>query len=728
MSATVVSLFALSDTAKDAIRTAIAMVTVFWIALRLGWDNPNWAGIAVAVISAPTVGQSLDKGIRRLGGTVLGVAAALFILGLFPQDRYLFLAVASLFGGVCTYLMTRNQSYFWQVAALVCFIVVLAGPADSEVAFHRATYRFLETAMGIIVFTLLSVFLWPRSNRNALLQTVRDLVATQRDLYAALRERMRDTTTEADVRALQQGETQLLRRFDQLLSAAGAEGYRVRRSRRQLLRLRRLARDYLRAAAGWSESLRTVRNVDMYRLVPELAHLDSEVESRFAVAAAMLDDRAPDVEPVEVVLVADPEARTTVSPLALAAAMVAKQRLQEIDALTRELVACVRELTDAAPPIRARLRSRFRRGRSTNSFAFPLLDPDRLRAAAMVVITTWVAFLIWVYVNPPGHAGFVQTAAIFALVTAMVQASPKAMLLPFATTIPAAIVVYVLVLPRLSRFSELAILLFLYTFVSVYFFKGGARTISMMGFLIVFGITNQQAYSFAVVANSYVMVVLAICLAAATSYLMRAPRPEKQFLVLVRRFFRNAAKLLESERGLGRGRAGVWRRWRDAYHAQQVATVPAKLAVWANRIDPRRFPRNPREATQALLNDFQTLSDRLDAFLEETGATRAGGLSEQMRDELEVWRTGITDALHRWARDPAASTDDLEHRLNGLLGELENKLRSIADEPGGETPAEDDCESFYRLLGSYHGVSEAAIAFAGSARGIDWAHWHEERF
>ena len=55
MSDRATSPFALSDIAKDAIRTGVAMVVVFWIALRLGWDNPYWAGIAVAAISAPMV-------------------------------------------------------------------------------------------------------------------------------------------------------------------------------------------------------------------------------------------------------------------------------------------------------------------------------------------------------------------------------------------------------------------------------------------------------------------------------------------------------------------------------------------------------------------------------------------------------------------------------------------------------------------------------------------------
>ena len=35
---------------------------------------------------------------------------------------------------------------------------------------------------------------------------------------------------------------------------------------------------------------------------------------------------------------------------------------------------------------------------------------------------------------------------------------------------------------------------------------------------------------------------------------------------------------------------------------------------------------------------------------------------------------------------------------------------------------------FYRLLGGFRGVSEAAVAYAGVAGKVDWGEWREERF
>ena len=39
-----------------------------------------------------------------------------------------------------------------------------------------------------------------------------------------------------------------------------------------------------------------------------------------------------------------------------------------------------------------------------------------------------------------------------------------------------------------------------------------------------------------------------------------------------------------------------------------------------------------------------------------------------------------------------------------------------------------DYENFYRLLGSYRGLSETRIAYLQLAETINWAQWREARF
>ena len=42
--------------------------------------------------------------------------------------------------------------------------------------------------------------------------------------------------------------------------------------------------------------------------------------------------------------------------------------------------------------------------------------------------------------------------------------------------------------------------------------------------------------------------------------------------------------------------------------------------------------------------------------------------------------------------------------------------------------SEEDYENFYRYLGAFRGLSEAAVFYLQNAQGINWAQWEEERF
>ena len=91
----------LSDRFKAAFKTALAMVLAYGVALSMDWDHAYWAGFAVAFCTLSTFGESLNKGLLRLSGTLLGSLAAVTLVALFAQDRWLFLIGMSIFSGLC---------------------------------------------------------------------------------------------------------------------------------------------------------------------------------------------------------------------------------------------------------------------------------------------------------------------------------------------------------------------------------------------------------------------------------------------------------------------------------------------------------------------------------------------------------------------------------------------------------------------------------------------------
>ena len=116
--------------------------------------NPYWAAIAVTMISLATAGQSINKGLLRIAGTIPGCLAALIIMSLAPQNPVFFILLVAAWLFVTTYLMMvdKQRAYLWHVAGFVCLIIVLAGPQSSQNIFEHAIYRSVETVMGVVVY------------------------------------------------------------------------------------------------------------------------------------------------------------------------------------------------------------------------------------------------------------------------------------------------------------------------------------------------------------------------------------------------------------------------------------------------------------------------------------------------------------------------------------------------------------------------------------------------
>ena len=81
------------------------------------------------------------------------------------------------------------------------------------------------------------------------------------------------------------------------------------------------------------------------------------------------------------------------------------------------------------------------------------------------------------------------------------------------------------------------------------------------------------------------------------------------------------------------------------------------------------------------------------------------------------------------AEDPTAvNPEALRSRLDRKLAQLEVRIKEALNKAGEGQINNRERENFYRLLGAYRGVSEAAVAYVGVSSAIDWRPWYEERF
>ncbi len=716
----------LSTRAKEAIKTALAMVIAYGIAMQLGWEKPYWAGFAVAVISLDTAGASLNKGAMRMLGTFVGATVALTLIGLFPQQRWSMLVYLSLYYGFCTYMMAGSKRpYFWFVSAFVCMVVMMdAAPADPLRSFQVAVMRVEETGLGILVYTLISVLLWPRSSRGDVDEASRKLVATQGQLYRAYRDLMAGRAAVEETQPVRLREVQFANQFAQAFSAAETDSYQVWEMRQQWRAFQQLSTNMGEAFERWRESFPEIDQLELKKLLPNSEAFGAELDDRFAQIERMLSGEAPTKTPKPITLAIDQTALGTLTHFQKAALTLTKTQLDRLEAVSRSLFECVEDLKgfafQGATPHRSEVRNHG-----------PALDPDRLAAAIRVMAAQWLAFLIWVYVDPPGHAEFVYMTAQWTLMSVLIRTSPITFVPGHVLGIVLAGIVYVFVMPHLSGYVELGLMLFVVTFGAFYLLSGATKSTTMIMFNLLIAIANEQTYDFAHYANTSAAILLSSALAVAISFVPASPRPEKVFLRMIRRFFRHA-EFLMSRLALDRDdQKGLATRWKMALYRNDLLEIPMKLAGVGQRIDYRALPDTTPEQVQALTTSLQALAWRIKELADAREAPLADLLVQAVLEDVRAWRLIVQEQLRIWADNPTLAVepgvdnrDRLTTRITKLEAQIGETLR-LADEA---KLSEGDYESFYRLLGAFRGLSESGIEYARLAEEVNWAQWQEARF
>lgn len=104
---------------------------------------------------------------------------------------------------------------------------------------------------------------------------------------------------------------------------------------------------------------------------------------------------------------------------------------------------------------------------------------------------------------------------------------------------------------------------------------------------------------------------------------------------------------------------------------------------------------------------------------------------KELQDDVRAWRLLIEKEFGLWAASPETAVEsgaDIPDRLAKRLAILETRIKETFALEGKGTLNSDDYENFYRLLGSYRGLSESGAKYIQIGGKIDWVHWQEGRF
>jgi len=718
----------LSTRAKEAIKTALAMTIAYGIALWMDWDRPYWGAFAVGMISLPAAGASLRKGALRMSGTLVAGAAALTLVALFSQERWWFMIALSLYVGYFTYMMMgKKNQYFYQVCAFVCVIICFDGAGDPVNSFQTAMTRIYETGMGVMVYSLIVVFLWPINTRDQLNETSLKLVTAQGGLFKTYRLMLAGGGAGADFRTQSVQAVQLLTQFEPVMDAAEADSEDVWAVRYQWRRFECQVKALMEILVRCQANFADIEKFDLHGLLPDAEALSSELEVRFELIQGMLAGEAPEGGPQSIPLVIDQVELATLSPFEKAALTTTKGQLERLESISRVLFDAVQHIKGLSPqpstvPIE-----------ETRPVGLGL-DPERFATSIRVIATLWMAFLLWVYIDPPGHSGFVVLSSSLGLGMAKApQLRVSTVFLPVTLSCIFAGGLYLFIMPHLVGYLQLGTMIFVATFGITYLFsepkQAMSKMLALVFFAVITSIGNPQTYDFIKVANTTLETVLIISLLVVTWYIPYNRQPEKMFLRLLSRFFRNAGFLV-SPPTLDLGQA-TWaaRWWERLRYRNDLLSIPDQLGTWGAMVGQRKYVGGSLEQLPLLATRLHMLGHRLQELFEARRNPQAQFLVDELSEDIRDWRFKMQEIFQLLAKNPAAiKHDSLRTRMDRNMEEIEARIKRVLNKADKGQISDRDSENFYHILGAYRGVSEAAVAYVGVSGAIDWKPWHEERF
>jgi hypothetical protein len=151
----------------------LGALLVFVPELRALEPEGLWASIAIPVIFSESVGGTLNTGMLRAGGTMIGSMFAVLTLEVFRLWQvwhafpYVVAVILVAWSGVCGFFRnSQTHGYQAMVASLTPAVVLVSAFSDFDRGLHLPMDRIKHNAIGIFIFVMVENFMFPKSARS----------------------------------------------------------------------------------------------------------------------------------------------------------------------------------------------------------------------------------------------------------------------------------------------------------------------------------------------------------------------------------------------------------------------------------------------------------------------------------------------------------------------------------------------------------------------------------
>ena len=167
-----------------AARIGVAVAVGVGLGRALGLAHAYWIGLTVAaVLQGSNLAVTRSRVVRRVVGTVLGVAVAFALLGWGPP-LWLAVLAAALFQAVVELVITTHYGLAVVGITVLALVLFHIGAPGEDVASGIGA-RLLDTAIGAALALLLRRLLWPQATSARLPQVQAESVRAVRRVFTA---------------------------------------------------------------------------------------------------------------------------------------------------------------------------------------------------------------------------------------------------------------------------------------------------------------------------------------------------------------------------------------------------------------------------------------------------------------------------------------------------------------------------------------------------------------
>ncbi|MGF1703180.1 FUSC family protein [Photobacterium makurazakiensis] len=746
--------FCLSDKFKFACRVAISLTIAYLLPMALGWSQPSTAATTVMLIaSTGSRRESFAKGTLRVLGTVAGGIIGLMLVGVFAQDRFQYMLAVSVVITIIFYIRSaylKDPTLFMLTGVM---ILMMYNGGDAEGAFLYGLDRTFMTIFGVVIYTVVGVFLFPPKVERNLQQLATALTERQQALFNRIsgnpqtenhthhevenpntpeQETEEDDAPAPTIAELSQQLFQAQQDFESRYHTINADCSEISAYKKEwdgtVALYKKITEILLFAAKEHSRS-----GGHPSEFIHDFEMLREQIIAMFErvpTAWKTQHTKAPeDFEPIEY----DKEKLEQAGHLYRGEAISSAFLLRQLRERLAQLHSCISSIDSVTGRIQFDLPSL----KALPDFNW--WDAENAKTAVKVFLTYWCSALFWIYFNPPGGYNFIVFSTLFVSILSYLPLHPFMLFILFTLGFAFSVPAYVFILPQLTLGSELAAFIFIYTFIGFYIFKGPITIFFLLG-MFTLGINNEMVYHFGITMMIVSLFYLVVITVVFSYYFPFSARPEHLMLVFRERFFRHAEGIIRlQQNGIRSTRHKIELGWRVA--TMKVALK--KMMVWRTKVNTQYYAPVTIEALTAFTERCDVFHHHLMTLLQAEKTIAGNPLLSRVRDKYKDRIIPVLAKSLISYQDTAIPTDSNNSEKANIDGlenngqfvgvrkeytDLEHQLDDYFSTVEIENYSNSDIAGFYIFLNLKKNIFESLIACKQAHGDVSWATLSDKKF